>query len=123
MGKKILFADGDPMIAGVVTDMLEGLGHKVRMVTSGWEALGLFSGNPMDFDLIITDVGMPDISGLLLTEKLLKIRSDIPVILLTGLEGQAQSMARESGVRWFGIKPLSMTDLSSTVESALAGAA
>jgi FixJ family two-component response regulator len=66
---------------------------------------------------------MPDVSGLLLAEKLLKVRADIPVVLLTGLEGQAQSKARESGIRWFGMKPLSITDLADTVESALLGAA
>jgi DNA-binding response OmpR family regulator len=123
MGKTILFVDGDPTVAETVTVMLEGLGYRVRMATSGMDALGAFSNNPMGFDLVITEVGMPDISGLLLIEKLFKMRSDIPVVLLTGLEGQAQSVARESGIRWFAIKPLSLTDLAGTVENALRGAA
>ena len=123
MGKRILFVDGDQTIVEAVNNMLEGMGHHVRMVTSGTDALNLFSANPAGFDLVITDLGMPDISGLLLVEKLLKIRADIPIILLTGLEGQTQSMARESGIRWFGMKPLSMTDLAGTVESALGEAA
>jgi DNA-binding response OmpR family regulator len=123
MGKRILFVDGDQTIVEAVNTMLEGLGHHVRMETRGMDALSVFSNNPGGFDLIITDLGMPDVSGLLLAEKLLKVRSDIPVILLTGLEGQAQSKARESGIRWFGMKPLSITDLADTVENALLGAA
>jgi FixJ family two-component response regulator len=83
------------------------------------DALSVFSNNPAGFDLIITDLGMPDISGLLLAEKLLKMRADIPVVLLTGIDGQAQSWARESGIRWFGMKPLSVTDLTETVKNAL----
>jgi CheY-like chemotaxis protein len=122
MSKKILFADGDTAIIEAVTSMLEGLGHKVRTETSGTAALSVFSRNPGGFDLIITDIGMPDISGLLLATKFLKIRSDISIVLLAGLDGQEQSRDRETGIRWFGIKPLSMTDLACTVESALMGA-
>jgi CheY-like chemotaxis protein len=120
MGKRILFVDGDQTIVEAVSAMLEGMGHQVRKETSGMEALSVFSNNPARFDLIITDLGMPDISGLLLAEKLLKVRADIPVVLLTGLDGQAQSRARESGIRWFGMKPLSIVDLTETVKSALA---
>jgi DNA-binding response OmpR family regulator len=119
MGKSILFVDGDQTIVKAVNAMLKGMGHQVRTETSGMDALSVFSNNPAGFDLIITDLGMPDVSGLLLVEKLLKVRADVPVVLLTGLEGQAQSMARESGIRWFGIKPLSITELARTVESAL----
>ena len=123
MGKRILFVDGDQTIVQAVNTMLEGMGHHVHTETSGMDALSVFSNNPGGFDLIITDLGMPDVSGLLLAEKLLKVRADIPALLLTGLEGQAQSKARESGIRWFGMKPLSITDLANTVESALLGAA
>ncbi|MGD0229227.1 MAG: response regulator [Syntrophorhabdales bacterium] len=123
MGRRVLFVDGDRTIVEAINAMLVGMGHHVRMETSGVDALRVFSKNPGGFDLIIADLGMPDMSGLLLVEKLLLVRSDIPVVLLTGLEGQAQSKARESGIHWFGMKPLSMTDLAATVENALAEAA
>jgi DNA-binding NtrC family response regulator len=121
MSRKILFVDGDQPIMMAVNAMLKGMGHNVQMETSGVDALNAFMKNPASFDLIITDVGMPDISGLILAERLAKVRADIPVLLLTGIEGLAQSKARESGIRWFGMKPLSMTDLADTVEKALAG--
>jgi len=99
--------------------MLETAGHHIRMETSGAGALHVFSRNPSAFDLIVMDMGLPDISGLLLAEKLLKVRADIPILLLAGAEGQTQSKVRNSGVRYFGVKPLSMLDLAETVEKAL----
>lgn len=122
MGKRILFVDGDPTIIQAVNGMLEGMGHKVQVETSGGDALTLFSHKPGEFDLIIADLGMPDISGLLLVDKFFKVRVDIPIVLLTGADGQAQSVARENGVRWYATKPVSLTALAETVESALSSA-
>ena len=122
MGKSILFVDDDRTIVEAVNTMLEGMGHQVRMETSGMAALSVFSNNSAGFDLIITDLGMPDISGLLLVDKFLKMRANIPIVLLTGVDGQAQCKARND-VRWFGMKPISLTALAETVESALLSAA
>jgi two-component system cell cycle sensor histidine kinase/response regulator CckA len=119
MSKRILLVDGDQSIVESVNGMLEGMGHQVRTETSGADALDVFASDPGGFDLVITDLGMPDISGFLLVKKLLQLRSDIPIVLLTSPDGQAQSMERQSGIRWFGIKPLSITDLAGTVENAL----
>jgi CheY-like chemotaxis protein len=123
MNKRILFVDGDQTIVETVNTMLEEMGHHVRTETSGMDALAVFSRNPEDFDLIITDLGMPDISGLLLVEKFQKMRHDIPIVLLTGLDGEKQSRERETGIRWFGMKPISTIALAETVKSALMEAA
>ena len=123
MGKRILFVDGDQTIAEVVNTMLEEMGHQVRIETSGMDALAVFSTNPGGYDLIIMDLGMPDISGLLLAEKLLRMRGDIPILLLSGPDGEKLSRARETGIRWFGMKPISIIALAETVRSALAEAA
>jgi two-component system, cell cycle sensor histidine kinase and response regulator CckA len=119
MGKRILFIDGDQTIVEKVNTMLEEMGHQVRMETSGMDALAAFSGNPTGFDLVITDLGMPDISGLRLATRLLKIRGDIPIVLLTGLDGEQLSKARQTGIQWFGMKPISIPALADTVRSAL----
>lgn len=119
MSKRILLVDGDQTIVEAVNGMLEEMGHRVRTETSGAQALDVFSLDPGGFDLIITDLGMPDISGFLLIQKLLKMRSDIPIVLLTSPDGQAQSAERQTGIHWFGIKPLSIPDLAGIVESAL----
>ena len=123
MGKRILFVDGDPTIIEAVNNMLEGMGHNVQLETTGGDALTAFSGKPAEFDLIITDLGMPDISGLLLVDKFLKMRANIPIVLLTGVDGQDAVRKRGSDVKWFGMKPISLTALAETVESALLSAA
>jgi two-component system cell cycle sensor histidine kinase/response regulator CckA len=121
MGKRVLFIEGDQTISDAVANMLEGAGHRAHLETSGADALKVFSRSPSAFDLIVMDVGLPDISGLRLAEKLLGLRADIPLVLLAGEEAQAQSRERNSGIRYFGAKPLSMTDLAETVERALRG--
>jgi DNA-binding response OmpR family regulator len=123
MSKHILFVDGDQAIADAVHLMLREMGHRVSMLTSGMEALAVFSHDPAGFDLVITDLGMSDISGLLLAEKLLKMRGDIPIVLLTSEDGEKQSKERETGIRWFALKPISIDALAATVRSALAEAA
>jgi DNA-binding response OmpR family regulator len=123
MSKLILLVDRDPAAVGAINDMFEIMGHRVQTETSGGDALSAFERNPGAFDLIITELGIPDISGFLLVQRFLKIRSDIPVILLTSQEGQAQSIARESGIRWYAVKPLSIMELRGMVESAMNGSA
>lgn len=71
----------------------------------------------------IAELRMSDISGFLVMQRFPKTRSDIPVILLTSQEGQTQSITRESGIRWFAIKRLSITELSSTFEAVMNGLA
>jgi two-component system cell cycle sensor histidine kinase/response regulator CckA len=122
MGKRILFVEGDQTISDAVNGALEGAGHHTHLETSGADALDVFSRSPSAFDLIVMDVGLPDISGLRLAERLHRVRADIPIVLLAGAEAQAQSRERNSGIRYFGMKPLSMTDLAETVERALTGA-
>jgi CheY-like chemotaxis protein len=123
MSKRILFADGDQLMAEPVNTMLLQMGCLVQMETSGKETLDTFDNNPSKFDLVVMDVGMPDMSGLLLAEKLMRIRSDIPIVLLTGTDEQTRTRARASGIRWFGMKPVSIIELTQTVENALIGVA
>lgn len=123
MSKRILFADGDQLMAEPVNTMLLQMGCLVQMETSGKETLDTFDNNPSKFDLVVMDVGMPDMSGLLLAEKLMRIRSDIPIVLLTGADEQTRTRARASGIRWFGMKPVSIIELTQTVENALIGVA
>ncbi len=122
MGKRILFIEGDQTISEAVNSVLEGAGHETQIETSGADGFEVFFHSPSAFDLIVMDVGLPDISGLRLAERLLNLRSDIPIVLIAGEEGQTQSRERNSAIRYFATKPLSMTDLAETVEKALTGA-
>lgn len=118
MNKRILFVDGDPTVAVATTDMLEQMGHRVQLEISGTDAfLAPPKETPGDSTSLLPP-GMHDISGFLPVQKILKIRPDMPVILLASQEGKTQSIARESGISWFAIKPLSLTG-SSTVDAVM----
>jgi two-component system, cell cycle sensor histidine kinase and response regulator CckA len=119
MAKKILFVDGDEAMARMVSSMLEEMGYQVKLVTSGMNALDIFFNDPSQFDLVVTDQGMPDMSGLLLAKRLTRMRADIPVVLLTGLNDEFQTRARESGIRGFAAKPVNETNLAQAIENAL----
>ena len=68
--------------------MLERLGYRVVCRTSSIEALELFKNRPDQFDLVITDMTMPNLTGDKLTRQIMGIRPDIPVILCTGFSEQ-----------------------------------
>ena len=82
--ERILFVDDEAPIAKVGGQILERLGYSVTTRTSSIEALELFKAKPDDFDLVITDMTMPNLTGDKLAIELVKIRPDIPVVLCTG---------------------------------------
>jgi CheY-like chemotaxis protein len=82
--ERILFIDDKAPIAKMGSRTLERLGYEVTTRAGSVDALELFRAKPKEFDLIITDMTMPNITGDKLAVKLMKIRPDIPVILFTG---------------------------------------
>ena len=78
----ILLVDDDPEVSEVLELMLEQLGHHVTGVTSGEQALSAFEKD--DYDLVITDLGMPDISGREVAKAIREMKPETPVILITG---------------------------------------
>ena len=122
MGKeRILLVDDEQPLVEIGKQMLERLGYTVAARTSSDEALELFKAQPDRFDLVITDIVMPNMTGETLAEKLMDIRADIPVILCTGYsEKFTRKHASAMGVRSFLMKPLLMQDLANTVRQALA---
>jgi PAS domain S-box-containing protein len=118
----ILFIDDDPAIADLTKQMLERLGYEVVTRTSGIEALELFRAKPDDFDLVITDMTMPNMTGDTLGKELMRIRPDIPVILFTGYsERISEEKARAIGIREFAMKPLAMWQLADIIRKVLDG--
>lgn len=82
--ERILFVDDDEAIVNVVQTILEYLGYRVTVFTEAQEALKVFSEKPSEFDLVITDYVMPNLTGEDIAQKMLRKRSDIPIILCTG---------------------------------------
>jgi len=84
------------------------------------EALELFKNSPGRFDLVITDMTMPNMRGDRLARELLTIRPDIPIILCTGFsESISEEGAKALGVREFVMKPLLLKDLAQAIRRAL----
>jgi len=116
----ILLVDDEQPLVEIGKQMLQRLGYTVDTRTSSIEALELFRANPDRFDLVITDIVMPNMTGETLAEKMMDIRSDIPVILCTGYsEKITRKQASEMGIQCFLMKPLVMRDLATTVRQAL----
>jgi PAS domain S-box-containing protein len=118
--ERVLFVDDEPVLVEIGKQMLERLGYEVTKRTSSIEALELFRAKPDQFDLVITDMTMPNMTGDKLSRELMQIRPDIPIIICTGYsELISEEKAKEIGIRAFAMKPLVMADLSKTVRNVL----
>ncbi len=118
--ERILFIDDEQNLVYIGKEMLEYLGYEVTASTSSAEALELFQSRPDRFDLVITDMTMPQITGEKLAQELIKIRSDIPIIICTGFsEKVTPENAKMIGIKEFAMKPLLMQDLAKTIRKAL----
>jgi PAS domain S-box-containing protein len=118
--ERILFVDDEPPIVAMATRMLERLGYSVRSTTSSLEALKLFGDHPGDFDLLITDMTMPKMTGDQLTAEILRIRSDIPVIICTGYSSSLiESVARKPGISAVASKPLITDEIARMIREVL----
>lgn len=118
--ERILFIDDEQHLAYIGKEMLEYLGYDVTASTSSAEALELFQSRPERYDLVITDMAMPQITGEKLAQKLIKIRSDIPIIICTGFSDKVTpENVKMIGIKEFAMKPLLMQDLAHTIRKAL----
>ncbi len=118
--ERILFVDDEPVLAELVRNMLGNLGYRVTTLTSSVDALELFRADPTGFDLVITDMTMPVLTGDRLAVKLMEIRPDIPVILCSGFsEAVSEEYAKGIGIREFVMKPLETRSLADIIRRVL----
>jgi len=117
---RILLVDNDPQVLSILGEMLKDAGHHVLPVPSGSEALRVFV--PNGFDLIITNVGMPEMSGWDVAERLRAKDPNVPVIFITGwgLQEEDQARCRRLGISALLFKPVPPQELHRTVQVALA---
>ncbi|HEX4823573.1 MAG TPA: ATP-binding protein [Candidatus Polarisedimenticolaceae bacterium] len=116
---KILVVDDEPEVAAVVRDVLESAGHAVDTAISGVDALQMLDVSP--YDLVFTDLGMPDMSGWEVAEKINEVKPGTPVALVTGW-GTAldEGDARKKGVTAVVHKPFEIDELLRIAHSLLA---
>ena len=118
--ERILFVDDEKMLVNMGQQMLSGLGYEVVGRTSSVEALEAFRAQPDKFDLVITDLTMPNMTGEQLARELTTIRDDLPVILCTGYsEMMSEEKAKSSGIDAFAMKPVVMKDMAETIRRVL----
>jgi PAS domain S-box-containing protein len=118
--ERILFVDDEPSIVHVERYRLERLGYQVEAKTSPVVALELFRDNFDQFDLVITDMTMPQMTGEQLVKEILKIRPDMPIIICTGFsEKMNEERARIMGIRRYVEKPINNADLAKLIRKVL----
>ena len=121
--ERILFVDDELPIVKLHQNILQRFGYHVTTQTSSLDALAVFQSEPHNFDLVITDMTMPGLTGDKLAQSLLEIRPDLPVILCTGyskklLDGSGTAFNIKAILR----KPVLRKELSQTVRNVLDGA-
>ncbi|BHH86129.1 transporter substrate-binding domain-containing protein [Desulforhopalus sp. 52FAK] len=118
--ERILFVDDEVQIAKMANRILSQLGYAVSIKTCSLEALELFRSKSNDFDLVISDVTMPKMTGDQLAQELIQIRADIPIILCTGYSKRlSEERASEIGINAFAYKPIVKEELAKTVRDVL----
>lgn len=120
--ERILFVDDEPALAKMAERILKSQGYSVVSRTSSRDALEDFRKEPYGFDLVITDMTMPVMTGDRLAQSLMEIRRDIPVILCTGFsEHITEEKAKKIGIREFILKPLKKRELAHAIRKILDG--
>ena len=116
----VLFIDDENTVADLGRQMLVPLGYEVTIRTSSVEALELFKARSDDFDIVVTDMTMPNMTGEALSREIMRIRPDIPVILCTGFsERITEESARAMGIRAFIMKPFVRNQLCLAIRGVL----
>ena len=114
--ERILVVDDEEAIADLIRKMLESLGYKVTAFSSSVTALDTFQKQAEDFDLIISDMTMPNMTGIELSKKILQIEPDMPIIICTGYsELITDKKAYDIGVKKLVMKPVVRSDMARVI--------
>ena len=118
--ESILFVDDESHLVEVMGQMLTALGYRVTTVMESQKAFETFLNNPERFDLVITDMTMPGMTGAELAREILRRRPETPIILCTGYSDLINEQeALEMGIRRFLMKPLFMGNVAREIRSVL----
>ncbi|MCJ8498979.1 hybrid sensor histidine kinase/response regulator [Desulfatitalea alkaliphila] len=118
----VLVVDDEPAVLNAIGQTLQRLGYTVTRHTVPLAALDQFRARPEAFDLLITDMSMPQMNGHQLAREILRIRPDLPVILCTGYSNLiTDETAFQTGIRAFATKPIAKKELAITVRDTLDG--
>ena len=118
---RILYLDDEEALVFLITRMLDFLGHKATGYTVASDAIASFANEPDSFDLVLTDLAMPGTSGLDFAERILEIRPEAAVAIVTGyVEMSDVEAAKLLGMLAVVAKPNSIEEMGRTVSELLA---
>ena len=118
--ERIMVVDDESLVVEVAGEMLRLLGYQVTVLLSSRQALDLFRRDPEQFDLVITDLTMPELTGLELAVEMLALRRNLPIILSTGFADEGvQLRASAIGIVKIVHKPFTVGELAVWVREAL----
>ncbi len=118
--ERILFVDDEYALTEIFSIRLTDLGYAVTTHNNPLKALEEFKRRPEDFDLVITDLTMPDMTGTDLACELTRIRPDIPILLCSGtVEELHPAQLTQLGIRQIAVKPVAMNSLAASIRRIL----
>ena len=119
-GEMILLVDDEAAVVKLEKQMLERMGYVVTSRTGSMEALEVFRNKSNSYDLVVTDMTMPNMTGAQLAKEIKQIRPDIPVILCTGYSAQIdEEKSKYLGIDGYIMKPILRKELAQLVRKAL----
>jgi len=114
---KLLLADDETGILDWMSQVLLELGYEVVSATNGLEALEIFNRDPASFDLVLTDLTMPKMTGIVLSKQIRAQRPDIPIVLCTGFsEGLTAETMEKHGISEILMKPIIASELARVIK-------
>ncbi|GLX78386.1 hypothetical protein tinsulaeT_17260 [Thalassotalea insulae] len=118
--KHILIVEDEPHIANLYREFIEEFDYQTSICLDGEQALSLFTTNPTNFDLVLTDQTMPNISGNELSSQLLKVAPSVPIIMCTGHSTENdKKTAIDIGIKHYLVKPVNLPDLVTVIDNLL----
>lgn len=115
--RRILIVEDELSLANFYETFLKDIGCRTTMARNGYEALEVFREEPDQFDLVFTDQTMPKMTGSQLSQELLKIRSDISIVLATGYSSTiSEKEAKNMGISYFLMKPVEPQTLDKIIK-------
>ncbi len=121
LGKeRILLVDDEKAVTDVMEQMLADLGYRITCKNNPLAALEFFRASPFSYDLVVSDMTMPKMTGLQMAREMLRVRPDIPIIMATGNRREIpMEKAAEAGIRAVLMKPPALEDLARAVRDVL----
>jgi CheY-like chemotaxis protein len=111
-GERVLYVDDEAALVSLTTRLLQRMGYEAAGFTDPQEALAAFAAAPDQFDLVVTDMAMPRMTGIDLAQQMLAIRPDIPVLLASGyVRPEEAERARQAGIRKVIWKPSTLSEM------------